>query len=209
MRSPGPQRSFFALRWTSKQMNEGHHCAPRKYRAQKVCLKMHTDNSITVHLHVVLPTYFVESYLSLPVLFVISVQIHLLCFLETGYRFHSLCLPSTWLFSHLLLLSSPLFPIQICPSSSISVQRSPMREHSHCLFHLQACLSLLEITWMALKLLQNKGSYKSTDCSNINDSNRAHTSKAAREFILVMRWRDALHISQLGLWFMPLNEVML
>lgn len=136
-------------------------------------------------------------------------QIHLLSFLETGYRFHSLCLPSTWLFSHLLLLSSPLFPIQIRPSSSISVQRSPMREHSHCLFHLQACLSLLEITWMALKLLQNKGSYKSTDCSNINDSNRAHTSKAAREFILVMRWRDALHISQLGLWFMPLNEVML
>lgn len=74
MRSPGPQRSFFALRWTSKQMNEGHHCAPRKYRAQKVCLKMHTDNSITVHLHVVLPTYFVESYLSLPVFFLISVQ---------------------------------------------------------------------------------------------------------------------------------------
>lgn len=96
MRSPGPQRSFFALRWTSKQMNEGHHCAPRKYRAQKVCLKMHTDNSITVHLHVVLPTYFVESYLSLPVLFLISVQIHLLCFLETGYRFHSLTfLPSS------------------------------------------------------------------------------------------------------------------
>lgn len=68
--------------------------------------------------------------------------------------------------------------------------------------------SLLEITWMALKLLLNKSSYKSTDCGSINSLNRAHTSKAARGFILIMRWRDALRISQLGLWFMPLNEVM-
>lgn len=104
----------------------------------------------------------------------------------------SRCLPGS---SAAFLPSSlHLSHIQTCQSSSISVQRSPVSSHSH------SVSSRSDHSDGPGKVLQNKSGYKSTDCGAINRfSNGARTSKAAREFILVMRWRDALRISQLGL----------
>lgn len=137
-----------------------------------------------------------------PALSLVTDQLSLLCFLWAvsllPALFHSASLPSSIRFSTLPH-----------PNTSVLPNKCPVVPYEVTLPGSVSSLGVLENHTSALKSLQNKSSYKSTDCGNINHLNRAHTAKAAREFILVMRWRDALRISQLGLWFMPPNEVML